>query len=282
MSETQERPKRILGEAALVVLLTAGAYLLAFSYETGFAKHFGIPTDLISVDLRSLLLFGGGSITAVLGVLVAFNFLVMTFPSKAHPAIQRALVRSIIFAMPCSIPIALYGIDHPQKWWWWVLVYVAYLFFEFVYPLFVTRGTRGYVNKLAAVHAADDRTPDLATTAAARFGPSPVIVVCFFPLALLIARIGGETTAMKKTGFLVLDSKPARVVLRAYGETLVCAVADLDRHEVISDFLLVKFGENSLPLRLQEIGPLQLRRQSPIMGTPIPPTPTPTPSPPIP
>jgi len=261
MNTPQERPRRILGEAALLALATAAAYLLAFRYESGYASYFGIPTDLIAVDLRSLLLFGVGFVTLAVALLIAVNFLVMTFPSKVHPALKRTLFTITFFSIFCFIPVALYGIDHPEKWWWVLIIYILLLFFQLIYPVFAAKREHGYLNKLAAFHASADRRPDLDTAAEARFGMSPVLLVSLFLIGIAIARIGGEATAMKRTSFLVLGSKPPRVVLRTYGDTLVCALADLERHEVIADFLLIKVGNNSYPLTLQDVGPLVLKRQ---------------------
>jgi hypothetical protein len=261
MSEPQERPRRILGEAALLALATAAAYLLAFYYETGYASYFGIPADLIAVDLRSLLLFGVGFVSLAVVLLLVVNFLVMTLPSKAHPGLKRTLFTVSVFSIICFIPVGLYGIDRPEKWWWVLIPYIPFLFFQFVYPVFAAKREHGYLNKLAAVHASDNRRPDLASAAAARFGVTPVVLVSLLMIGIATAPIAGGAAAMKRTSFLVLGSKPPRVVLRTYGDTLICAVADLEKHQVTADFLLVKIGDHSYPLTLQDVGPLILQRQ---------------------
>ncbi len=275
MSEPQERPRRIVGEGALLALATASAYLLAFYYERGYASYFGIPADLIAVDLRSLLLFGAAFVSLAVILLLVMNFLVMTFPSKAHPGLKRTLFTVGFFSIACFIPVGLYGIDRPEKWWWVLILYIPFLFFQFVYPLFAARREHGYLNKLAAVHASDDRRPDLATAAAARFGMTPVVLVSLLLIGIATAPLAGGAAAMKRTSFLILGSKPPRVVLRTYGDTLVCALADLEKHEVSADFLLIKVGDNSYPLMLQDVGPLvlQQRPKGPQGAKPATPTP---------
>jgi hypothetical protein len=50
-----ERADRI-SEGVLIVLVTAWAYLTAFAYEAGYLRYFGVPLELIEVNLRGLLL----------------------------------------------------------------------------------------------------------------------------------------------------------------------------------------------------------------------------------
>jgi hypothetical protein len=66
---------------------------------------------------------------------------------------------------------------------------------------------------------------------------------------------------MKEKEFLVLASSPDTVVLRIYGDNIICAPFNRSAKEMQRSFIIHKVGETPpLELRLEKIGPLVLKK----------------------
>jgi len=255
MSEPSQARPRLLGEAAILAAFSGLSYMLAFRYETGYASHFGVPDTLITVDLRSLLFFATLLGSAGIIVLFLFNHLFMVFPRNMSPALRRSIIKMGFVWIWVLIPFALFGPERTDKW---VYIFVFALFitaFEFLWPLFFERKVSGYATKLAAAQAKDDSLPDLFSLSnwTAR---NIVLLVWLVGGALLVAGWIGEAQAFRRREFLVWHTEPPRVVVRAYGDLLICAQLNRATREVLPVFVVVKEGDPSLELTLEDIGRL--------------------------
>src|SRR5438874_11548169 len=68
--EARHRPNRVLVGGIIVALVPALGFDLAHSYESGFARAYGYPVDLINLQLGSIF----QAITAlILFVLIVYN-----------------------------------------------------------------------------------------------------------------------------------------------------------------------------------------------------------------
>jgi hypothetical protein len=93
--------------AAFTVALTAVAYALAFSYETGYAEYFHLPSRLINISptvISDALNLRGDNILALLFVIV-FVIVVFSLPSYTTPVkaacrqfVRHLIVISLLFA----------------------------------------------------------------------------------------------------------------------------------------------------------------------------------------
>ncbi|MCK4472257.1 MAG: hypothetical protein KAW49_10775 [Anaerolineae bacterium] len=151
------------------------------------------------------------------------------------------------------------------------------LLIQFVAPIFTQRGKGTYLEKLEA----EDRdareiaktakwvVPDWLAQALDRIG----IIGLVFLTTILLARGVGGTLASSQQEFLVTSTSPEMVVLRIYGDNLVCAPFNRSTGEVEQRFVVLKTAEDpDLMLALEEVGPLSSVE---IIGSPTP-SPTPT------
>lgn len=68
----------------------------------------------------------------------------------------------------------------------------------------------------------------------------------------------GRRNAMTQTVFLIPSTYPQSVVLRVYGDTLVCAPFDQQNRTVESSFFFIRLGDASeVRLTPRKVGPLR-------------------------
>lgn len=86
-SQEKEKPGekgKHLAESMPILFVSAACYLAAFFFELGYARHFGIPAELIIVDVRELLLFGSVAVAAVV-IVYQFVNLAMVLHGEEKP-----------------------------------------------------------------------------------------------------------------------------------------------------------------------------------------------------
>lgn len=258
-----DKPK--ISEGIILALASAGAYLFAFYYEKGYASAFKIPTSLIAVNLTSVLIFGAIFISIILAVLPYANLLMSLTIGRTHPAIQRAAIPVIIVFVFLSIQIYVFGFSNWKNWLYILALLIVLLFLQFVFPLIAQRG-RTYVKKLEAQEDTERQFVDSYALLQRKFGNESLLIILLFLVGLSTALSAGTAEAIRQEEFLVTNTKPELVVLRIYGDNLICVPFNRATGEIEQSFSVIKnTGETGLVLRLEKLGQLHLPTATPFV-----------------
>ena len=260
-----------ISEGIILALSSAGAYLSAFFYEKGYASKFKIPTSLISINLTSVLIFGAIFIGVILAVLPFLNLLLSLILGRTHPAIQRAAIPIILIFVFLLIQIYLFGFSNWKDWFFLLALFVAYSFLQFVFPLITQRGKK-YVDKLDAQNNADMQLVDTSALMQRKFGNDSLLIIVVFLIGMVTALSAGVAEATRQEEFLVTNTTPELVILRIYGDNLICVPFNRATGEIEQSFSIIKnTGETGLVLRLEKLGQLHLPTATPpVIATPTP------------
>jgi multidrug efflux pump subunit AcrB len=250
-----------LTEGLLVAGIPIVAYLLKYSYELGYADAFSIPWELITIDLPNILLLSVNLMLA--GVVVLFLIAISMPFFKGENVILRSLIKSL-FSILIILPWLVLSMLRHDK----VILFLAVGFFLlvqyglFVSPLLTQRGKMGYAARLAA---AEFKLKRLMNFLDYSFGwKLKHLIVVIFVLVSLVASIKliGESVGIGKVTFMVNKSSPEMVVLRVYGDKLICAPFDRTTKEVKRTFTILKTGDDpNLQLSLEKVGPLHVEKE---------------------
>jgi hypothetical protein len=245
--------------AALFGLVAPIGYGAAYLREWGFCSVFGIPIEFIQVNVTTVLI----AITSGVGVLfflfwVADLFYTLSRQKKLKNfgPVKRRLLFDVLFLVIFGCLFALF----PPLIYTWPLL-LPFLFFlvftQFVAPLITQKQIPGYISKLEAQDRVERETPLLLDYVVKRAGITIVslgILVAMFLCAMFLL---GYSTAERQTDFLVPSTHQDSVVLRIYGDNLVCAPFDIKTKEVDKTFFIIKLDDEPRPqLRLVRLGPL--------------------------
>lgn len=259
-----------ISEGIILALASAGAYLLSFYYEKGYASVFKIPVSFIEISLTSMLTFGVIIIGVFLFIMPITNLLLMFTLSSSRPVLQRTLLPVILVALLVVVQIYLFGILNWKLWLPFVIMLIVFIFFQFIFPLIVQRGGK-YTDKLKAQEETEEQFTDAFVIMRRRFGNSSLIIILVLLLGIVVAESAGIADAINQREFLVTNTNPEMVVLRVYGDNLICAPFDRNTGEVKQSFTVLKIADDAnLGLSLENIGPLHVPSTPPAKDTTTP------------
>lgn len=218
-----EKPKEakslpFLSEGLLIVIVTAATYLGVFQYEKGCCRAFGIPSRLISIEVLSSLVLSG-EIFAIIGMMIGLFYGVRPFLEKKH--------WSVVFLIPLFVVLAIW-----TKSWAYIIMGLI------VSPLVM-------VKKWEPKYLIANKGSSFFTL--------------FFILTIggMILEDMGRAKAKRTQYFLVTNDPQPKVVLRIYGDRIICANFDINSKKVESVFTVLNVEDPTRTLSLQKIGPLK-------------------------
>jgi len=220
-----------VSQGIVVAAVPLIGYAMAFLYEVGFCGEFGIPLEFISVNLTTVFIAVG---TLLLVVAISLFY--------------------VVLVMNLAVAIIFWGL-------WYELIMVAFLFAFFVFWIFVspwiTQKEGAYIKRVEAQRKVDSQAKTIIDYVIRYIGWGNSFVIFLVLFFVALSYIAGISHAKKQTEFLIPSTYPNSVVLRVYGDNMICAPFNAENKEVQRDFFIIKMGDDSrLILKPEGIGPL--------------------------
>lgn len=255
--------------ALLILLLTAGAYAIAFEYQAGYLSHFGIPETLCEVTPRELIVSGGALLGFATSIFFLTNWALDVLP-KSWPTVVRRRVVVLMLLLVLAINAATYSGGTRLGVILLVGIPAVMLLGELLMPLLAYSKLPTYAAKLEASVRADLSltTPADSAIQALYSAMTPIvaILIFFLVIAAFIAQGLGERAAREQKTYLVSnDYYTPCVVVAALSEGLLCVAYRPDTRATIGEYRFIKPEGASVTLR--ETGRLQAATPIPREGT---------------
>lgn len=236
--QSEHRKEYWLSEAILLAIVTAVAYLGAFCYEFDYANFFGIPTHFIEISILKIIISLCLVAYFALLVLGTSSFLWMFLPKKYDK------ISSV------GLPV--------------VLFFVLLLIMNIDIWIKVILGATGFLmgGYMTATHQEKkgkrlfDRILEktLGEKLASYVKKGTLYLIVFITISFSV----GKATAAWQKKFMVSEDLTQTVVLRKYGEILICAPFDSETREIKGQFIIRRMTEISdLRFTVQSVGPLK-------------------------
>lgn len=199
-------------------------------------------------------------------MLSSFKFLGITAPLfRAMSNPKKEAFRPLLFMNATLLIIAIlclkiYGLTLKLV----LGLLLGILVFNILYfgiPLLQLRSKRPLEERLKEWNKDEDKL-DLMVLIVNRFGPfGPQLIVLSIGI-LGLSYLIGNGEAFRQTSFLTIKSRPDVVVLRTYGDRLICAPFDKNNKEVKRELLILNISMfNEINFLMEEIGPLVLGKK---------------------
>lgn len=255
----------------LVLVLSGAAYLLAYAYESSFCNHFGIPPELISTNITTLLIWATGTlVVTTYAYLYAelFHMAWSALPQRLRPNLHDPIWRRNLVSLLASGLAAFYilsvssGPLMPRLLF--ALGFIVVGAMGLWVPLIAYRGKGTYRAKLEAYEKAEDELITFSDRVVRKWGRgSPVTIAllafAMFLLAFLFSSWAGSHRARRQEEFFVIPGSPEVVVLRIYGDKIICAPFNKDSKSIDGTLVIYSLSKNApLALKRETIGPLRL------------------------
>jgi hypothetical protein len=257
-----------LTETFALATLPAAAYLIIFVYNWGYFDVFKIPLRFIQFNIREVFVVCGALLAFAVFLFSLFDFLSGLFLSEIVPVSIAARVAGLT---PMVMLFAAYLLLFADRWIEWIMFLAGVLILAcilFVLPVMKQRGKGSYLEKLeAADREAADRELQRSkaggvTTFTTRFvGKNAFLVGWYVYIALQILYSAGRSSAVHQREFHVASVPPESVALVISEDYIVCAPFDRNTKEIEPGFMILDRQEiSSVRFRLEQIGPLHLKK----------------------
>ena len=244
--------------AVVIAAIPVVGHLLAFIYEVGFTREFGIPVQLITVSLTTVFVAVGGLFSIAFSVFALANT-----TSVFVPALPTGLRSKVMRAIPLAALLATFVFLFGARWREWIPLAIAFgilTALDFLLPLLTMRSRTSYLDRLAADEVAEEplRARALISRLGSRIGVTPVTLMIWIVFAGAASHAAGRSAALHQEEFLLVGRSPEMTVLRIYGDSLIAAPVDRVTKTVKRTFVILKLdADASRPLRLEKVGPLR-------------------------
>jgi len=253
-------PRSWLTEGLIIAFLPALAYLMAFSYETGFLKAYNIPSDFVEVNLNTICTFFFAIIVVGSVLLNIFLAILIITPAK-YKRFFKKLIPILIYFFLVLIYVATYPLQM-KKWSIMIIFLAFFLFIIFGMPLITQRNKKTYLEKVEAHEERD--TQLLSTTLLHSFRqsifPNILVIVGYIFLFISLSNVIGEFKAINKKDYIIIKGMPEIVVLRAYEDQLICSHFDRNTKQIDKKFFVVEKKSTSVEYHQENIGPLYIMK----------------------
>lgn len=252
--QRRDRPRSSLDRTALIaLLLPALGYAAAYYYRLGQAQEYGLPSELVSLDLKDAIVGGLGVAFASAIVVAVLNFVVDFLEGVFPSALERALIS---IAVPfAGMAVVLYMAGPPTQFWIaFTATFALCAFIQFGRTLFIRSGEEGYLAKLDAAQRRNATDRPMPFTRLMRGRREVALALSIVYLVLFIASPAGAYSARIRTTFAVLQSTPERVVVSEYRGCLVTLVLNRDAHSATGPVVIVDPEEQTAGFAVERLG----------------------------
>lgn len=262
MAETDRTP---FSDAILIAGASALSYAVAAVYENSYARVFGIPSELIQVELAIVLKSFGAIAGGWLGVGYVMDVVVgilgRGIKSFQGRLVAIALVPAFVFGAGL---LGILGLQHWKAVLFVVLVMgICTAGVSYAVPLVFYKQHSTYRAKYEAYAAERRQAPGLVDLTERHFGTRGIVIVAAAGLSIIFAFLAGTFDALDREVFLRPVQNRPEVVLRIYGNNIVVAAFDDKSRTILPRYRVIPLGDTSLILRSYKLGKVRMAQPAP-------------------
>lgn len=241
----------------LIPLLTIGSYLCAYRFEVGYAGHFDVPPEMITVTLQTMILAACGLMAFFWVFLFPFLSTAKDLPTSLQNLSAADVYRtmSVLSIVMLGMTAAVYGFRTHHLYAIFLLV-ASYLATVHV-PAIRRWRAEQHTSRREYWTIVLERVSELCT----RQGwlhvlsswtriPAPLLPAAFFAV-LVIPQMAGAWHAGYEDDFLFDDEN--RLLVRQYDSTFILADYDPVTNTVHPNFTFVRESERPIRFRYIEL-----------------------------
>lgn len=259
----ENNKNNLFSEGLILAAIPFLGYVTVFVYELGFLTYFGIPYEFIQPTFTGVCL-----VTAVIIGVLLFSFvsghcftvlLTTIFPIKEGPFLRA--IKRISWQVFVLLFFVIFWGKEWKQYLGPLMIFLMVIFFEFLWPLITGYKKKSYNEKLAGQEEIERKyDPEFRIFfdyIDNKIGRRNVAVFLIVALFLLFVYQAGLIKAKQKDAFWQIDGEQL-IVLRIYGDNLICANFDAEKHVMGNQFSVIRISpEKKLSLKMIKTGRLK-------------------------
>jgi len=213
----------------LALLLPALGYASAYLYRQGEAQFYGLPPELVTLDLKDVVVGGLGIATAIILTAWIINVVVDALEGVFHHEVERAVLDVAVPMTGVAVILYLAGTSF-AGWLGLFMALLVMLALQLGMPLFTRRDVHGYPNKLKAVRETRGNTRAMPLTRFLRTRRDVALLLAAAYVIVFAATPAGVHSARSRRTFAFIDEPYAQIVVGEYHDSLVTLAYDSKTH----------------------------------------------------
>jgi len=253
--------KNWITEGIVIALIPFLGYLFTFAFESGYATFFNFPKEFINIGLPQVVITISILYTTAVLLFFGIEFLSFVF-FKNEPSLYHNIVS--------FLPLFGYSIGYFIISGWSAAIPFIILIFilgfsSFIAPLITESDKKDYESKLQAFDKSDwefreDRGV-LSVRLIRMIGHRNIMLIINLFICFGLTQTLGGVLASRQIRFFVIPSKPEKVILKIYGENLICAEFNRKTKNLKSEISIYKSVDPQVQnLKFEILGPLKVQK----------------------
>ncbi len=244
----------------MLTVIPAYVYFVSFLFEQAMCNWYGIPSYLIDISLTTILLFGTTLWTVIFSCVKLMGLVVPMF--KAANDETRPHLRMIFILNGLCLIIAIILLFSFPFSWLSLSIIVGVIasmnLFLWGIPLLTKiREKKSIKEKLVSISDEEDRF-DLINLLLKRLSHNDRLLVGILIIIPGLSYFIGMGQAMKQEKYEVVTSMQNVIVLRKYGDLLVCSNYKSDNNLIGDSLILIRISDDPpLVLATKNLGRMQ-------------------------
>lgn len=239
-------------------------YGLAYVRELGYCNFYKIPNEFITLDWTTILV----AIAASLGALTLFSWFVIAIiasrPYNISPTRQKFYLSVVCFFFLLIFAIQYLTIQESKQLG---IMFLIFLVCIFVLPWVIRNYGTISINRPRVIN---DTKENKASDSLNRFFNSKYFkygFLIFYSLAFIFvcSYLRGRVDAMEKQIFYIPSTNPQSVVLKIYGDNIICAPLIQNQHIFEQKYFVIKLSDSNTTITAIQFGYLRPNENLPVM-----------------
>jgi hypothetical protein len=236
-----------LSETMLLAVVPAIAYYFSYTYERGYFQAFGLPLDMVRVELTTILSFTAAILTLAIFMFNISNAIIPYFGDEENRSSQP-LIKYIWSRMPVLFLafIYIYIYDFRNTGWIYFGAILLLIILIDILPVLLSRKKEvSFLEQLNIDIFSGYKGKHLVTTIRKKYGVSAIYFLVCIILGNGISHSMGEAEATRKTKFLVPFTNKELLVAKIVEDKALCISIDNLTGKIKSGFVIINISQNN-------------------------------------
>lgn len=232
---------KYFSDSIAIGFITIIGYLMSYSYEKGYSGYFGIPPDMIVINITKIMISISSLLSFIIFMYMTTSVIYMLIPKFDDETLKRKT--NITLTMIVIVLASAYA----NKFEWVEYRFIFFfcslmLIIEYGLPLITHKDTVGYINKLKGQENIDKNSSSINSVIVNKYGSLSLLIFSATVLLIIFAGDLGKSEAKhRKEHYFIKDTD--LVMLRSYESKIYCSRYNQKDNSLDSGLVIIETND---------------------------------------
>ncbi|MCY9595846.1 hypothetical protein PC41400_07920 [Paenibacillus chitinolyticus] len=245
----------LIGEALIVILITAFGYLAGYLYEVGYKDYYELPDMFVEVGLPTIIKSTWSLFRSIMITLLFIN--ILSYLETRRVEISLSYISLMGYIGAFSILYNLGSIGTLAYGLFFAFTIIAYV----IIPLVKYREIKSWIDRI--FYTEKTGRNNIFKNISQKYGTKVTVIFLFFAIIscnMFLVQEKGKNDAREETEYLVTNTTEPMIVIDSYKDYFILAPVDIKNKTFTPQYKLLKQSKDTPDLptfEKKKIGPLK-------------------------